>query len=114
MRYAHGRRRNRGPQERKEERGYARLVETLALGSVGQSTQKNYLEKWNTWIKEIKAQGYCPWLNALDGPDKVLNGLLEFIASRCFVHNTADCQRLLGGDQRFPQDVRRMRTTDVT
>ena len=26
----------------------ARLVETLALGSVGKSTQKNYLAKWNT------------------------------------------------------------------
>ena len=35
----------------------ARLVETLALGSVGKSTQKNYLAKWNTWVKERQAQG---------------------------------------------------------
>ena len=29
----------------------ARLVETLALGSVGKSTQKNYIAKWNTRVK---------------------------------------------------------------
>ena len=34
----------------------ARLVETLVLGSVGQSTQKNYLAKWNIRVKERKAQ----------------------------------------------------------
>ena len=65
----------------------ARLVETLALGSVGQSTQKNYLAKWNTWVKERKAQGKGPWLRVLDDPDKALTELLEFISSRCFMHN---------------------------
>ena len=36
------------------------------------------------------------------------------MAYRCFVHNNQDyCQSLLSDDQRFPQDVRRMRTTDV-
>ena len=40
----------------------ARLVETLALGSVGKSTQKNYLAKWNTWVKERKAQGKGPYI----------------------------------------------------
>ena len=62
-------------------------METLALGSVGQCTHKNYLAKWNTWLKERKTQGKGPWLNALDNPDEVLNDLLEFMASRCFVHN---------------------------
>ena len=32
----------------------ARLVETRALGSVGKSTQKNYISKTNTWAKERK------------------------------------------------------------
>ena len=35
----------------------ARLVETLALASVGKSTQKLYLAKWNTWVAERGAQG---------------------------------------------------------
>ena len=65
----------------------ARLVETLALGSVGQSTQKNYLAKWNTCVKERKAQGKWPWLHALDDPDKALTEQLEFMSSRRFVHN---------------------------
>ena len=33
----------------------AQLVETLALVSVGNSTQKSYLAKWNTWVKETGA-----------------------------------------------------------
>ena len=65
----------------------ALLVETLALGSVGQSTQKNYLAKWNTCVKERKAQGKWPWLHALDDPDKALTEQLEFMSSRRFVHN---------------------------
>ena len=65
----------------------ARLVETLALGSVGQSTQKNYSSKWNTWVAERRAQGKGPWLHALDDPDPALNDLLELMASRCFLHN---------------------------
>ena len=63
------------------------MVETLALGSVGKSTQKNYLTKWNTWVKERKAQGKGPWLHTLDDSDEAMSALLEFIASRCFVHN---------------------------
>ena len=64
----------------------ARLVETLALGSVGQSSHKNYVAKWNTWVTERKAQGKGPWLQAPGDPD-ALNDLLEFVASRCSVHN---------------------------
>ena len=65
----------------------ARLVETLALGSVGENTQKNYLAKWNTWVKERQAQGKEPWWHTLADPKKVLSDLLGFMASRCFVHN---------------------------
>ena len=64
-----------------------RLVETLALGSARQSTQKHYLAKWNTWISERKAQGKGPWLHVLDDSDAALNDVLEFMASPCFVHN---------------------------
>ena len=31
------------------------MVEPLALGSVGKSTQKNFSAKWNTWVKERSA-----------------------------------------------------------
>ena len=65
----------------------ARLVETLALGSVGESTQKNYLGKWNVWVKERRSQGKGPWLHENADPDQVLGELLEFMASRCFVHS---------------------------
>ena len=65
----------------------ARLVATLALGSVAKSTQKNYLAKWNTWVKERQAQGNEPWLHTLADPKEVLSDLLGFMASRCFVHN---------------------------
>ena len=41
----------------------ARLVETLALASVGKSTQKLYLAKLNTWVGEKAAQGKGPWLH---------------------------------------------------
>ena len=40
----------------------ARLVETLALGSVGESTQKNYLSRWKVWVAARAAQGKQPWL----------------------------------------------------
>ena len=43
----------------------ARLVETLALSSIGRSTQKNYLAKWNTWVIGKQAQGKEPWLHTL-------------------------------------------------
>ena len=65
----------------------ARLVETLAPGSVGKSTQKNSLAKWNSWGKDRHGQGKKPWLHALAGPKEVLSDVLVFIASRCFVHN---------------------------
>ena len=65
----------------------ARLVEALALASVGESTQKNYLGKWNIWVKERSAQGKGPWLHTLANQDQVLAEVLEFMACRCFVHN---------------------------
>ena len=33
----------------------ARLVETLALGAVGESTRKHYLSKWKVWVAERAA-----------------------------------------------------------
>ena len=93
----------------------ARLVKTLAIGSVWQSTQKTCLEKWTTWVKERKAQGKGPWLNALDGPHEVLNDLLESMASPCFVHNNHQptVRGYLEVIKNNPQNIRRMRTTDV-
>ena len=65
----------------------ARLVETLALASVGESTQRNYLGKWNIWVKERNTQGKGPWLHMLSNNDLFLAEVLEFMACRCFVHN---------------------------
>ena len=62
------------------------LVETLALGSVGQSTQKLLSEVEHLGSRE-KAHGKGPSLHALDDPDATLNDLLGFMASRCFVPN---------------------------
>ena len=62
-------------------------METLALGSVGESTQRNYTGKWNVWVKERKGQGKGPWLHTLADPDQALGEVLEFMACRCFVHN---------------------------
>ena len=62
-------------------------METLALGSVGESTQRNYAGKWNVWVKERQVQGKGPWLHTLADPDQVLGEVLEFMACRCFVHN---------------------------
>ena len=54
--------------------------------SVGGSTHKVYLGKWNTWIEFMKKKGRRPWLNLLDKP-KVLTLLLEFMACRLFSFN---------------------------
>lgn len=83
-------------------------METLALGSVGNITQKNYAGKWNVWVKERKAQGKGPWLHTLADPDQALVEVLEFMACRCFVHNNPAVHRegVLGRDQVFSQDVR--------
>ena len=52
----------------------ARLVETLALGSEGESTQKNYRSRWNVWVAERAAQGEQAWLQRnADNPNPVLS-----------------------------------------
>ena len=51
------------------------MVETPALGSVGKIYQENYSEKWNTWVKERKAQGKGPWLHTVDDPNEALTEL---------------------------------------
>ena len=58
----------------------ARLVDTLALGTVGTSTQRQYLGKWNTWVAERRAQGKGPCLRySPDNPNQVLFELTEFM-----------------------------------
>ena len=79
--------REQGTAREEKEGEVYRLVEALALGSVGKSTQKNYSAKWSTWVKERKAQGKAPRLHTFDDPDEALTGLLEFMAFRCFVQN---------------------------
>ena len=66
---------------------FARLVESLALGSVGQTTLKNYLGRRNICVKETKAQGKGPWLHALADSDQVLSEVLKFMACWWFVPN---------------------------
>ena len=64
-----------------------RLLEILALGSFRKSTQKDYIAKWNTWVKERKAPGKGPWLHTVDDPNEALAERLEFMASLFFVLN---------------------------
>ena len=78
----------------------ARLVETLALASVGKSTQRSYLGKWNIWVKERNAQVKGRWLHALANQDLVLAEVLEFMACRCFraQQPTVHGKGVIGGD----------------
>lgn len=62
-------------------------METLAWGSVAESTQRNDWGKWKIWVEERRLQGKGPWLHELGDTDQVLEEVLEFMASRCFVHN---------------------------
>ena len=63
-------------------------METLALASVGKSTQSHYLGKWNIWVAERAAQGKEPWLNQNpDDPNQALTELMEFMACHCYVQN---------------------------
>ena len=64
----------------------ALLVESLVRASVGGSTHKVYLEKWNTWIGFMKKKERGPWLNLLD-KSEVLTLLLEFMACQLFSFN---------------------------
>ena len=64
----------------------ALLVESLVRASVGGSTHKVYLGKWNTWIEFMKKKGRGPWLKSLD-KSEVLTLLLQFMACRLFSFN---------------------------
>ena len=46
-----------------------KLVETLALASVGGSTQKVYWSKWQSWCRMRAIEGKSPWLAEKDGID---------------------------------------------
>ena len=54
--------------------------------SVGGSTHKVYLGKWNKWLEFMKRKGRRPWLNLLD-KSEVLTLLLEIMAYRLFSVN---------------------------
>ena len=62
-----------GPGNKEE---VVRLVEPLALESVGETTLKNYLGRRNICVKERRAQGKGPWLHALADPDQVVSEVL--------------------------------------
>ena len=62
-------------------------METLALGSVGESTQKNYAGKWNVGVKDRKGAGKGAVAAHFGFPDQLLGEGLKFMACRCFVHN---------------------------
>ena len=64
----------------------ALLVESLVRASVGGSTHKVHLGKWNTWIEFMKKKGRGPCLNLLDKSEG-LTLLLEFMACRLFSFN---------------------------
>ena len=51
--------------------------------SVGGSTHKVYLGKWNTWIEFVKKKARGPWLNLL-GKSEVLTLLLKSMACQLF------------------------------
>ena len=61
-----------------------RLVETLALASVGGSTQTVYWNKWLTWYRLRAIEGKSPWLAEWDGVDAAVKELMKFMALRCF------------------------------
>ena len=62
------------------------LVTTLAWGSVWGNPPENPLGGVELRVKEMRLQGKGPWLHALGDSDEVLGILLDFMASRCFVH----------------------------
>ena len=60
-----------------------------------------------------KSEG--PWLRTVDDPNEALIELLEFMTSRCFVHNDqqSTVRGYLVAINVFPQDVRRLGATFV-
>ena len=93
----------------------ARLVETLALGVRWAEYSENPLRKMDHMGEERKPQGKGQWLNALDGPHEVPNDLHESMSSPRFVQNNhqSTVRGYLAVIKTNPQDICRMRTTDV-
>lgn len=59
-------------------------METLALASVGGSTQKVYWNQWQTWCRLRALEGKGAWLLERDGVDAAVKELTKFMALRCF------------------------------
>ena len=83
-------------------------METLALASVGENTQKNYLGKWNIWMKERSAQGKGPWLHTLANQEQVMAEVLGVhgVSLSRAQHPTVHGNGVVGADQLFSQHVR--------
>ena len=58
-------------------------METLALASVGGSTQKVYWSQWKTWCRLRAIEGKGAWLLERDGVDAAVTELTKFMALRC-------------------------------
>ena len=59
-------------------------METIALASVGGSTQKVYWSQWKTWCRLRALERKGPWLVEGDGVDAAVKELTKFMALRCF------------------------------
>ena len=77
--------------------------------SVGGSTHKVCLGKWNKWLEFMEKKGRGPWLNLLD-KSEVLTLLLEFMAYRLFSFNNQQftVRGYLATIKFFPQAVPRV------
>lgn len=82
--------RNRGQQGRKDGSGGA-----ISGNASSRFSRRKCLEvstyslaKWNNWVRERLAQGKESRLYALVDPNEALSGMLGFMVSRCYVHNS--------------------------
>lgn len=66
----------------------ARLIETLTLGSVGESTRKEYLGEWRPWIKERGRRNLGLWLLRVGVIDSAIKEPTKFMASRCLIQKS--------------------------
>ena len=63
-------------------------METIALASVGGSTQKVYWSQWKTWCRLRELEGKGPSLVVRGGVDAAVEELTKFMALRCFTFKT--------------------------
>lgn len=80
-----------------------RLVESLATGSIGQSTRKEYQRKWNAWAQPPRLRNKSPWLCDDDEVDSAINAPEEFMTRRCDVHtkSKSDSKRIISSSDKI-------------